>query len=122
MIGAGFVECERDALVRCHESTRPAVAPHGARLLAGVRPGHDGTCLDRQEHSHEQELPGHIVGNLIEPEETAFGTVPAATNPLDNRLRNGPAYSYCAVKIPVAPGVFNKMPYSVLREVSDVNN
>jgi hypothetical protein len=49
-----------------------------------------------------KELLDHIVRSLIEAEDPAFATVPAAANPLENRLRNGPVYSYCAKKISVA--------------------
>ena len=53
MIGAGFVERERDALVRVDlGSRRPAIAPHDARLIVGARPCHDARCLDHYEHGH----------------------------------------------------------------------
>jgi len=53
MVGAGFVERERDALVRVElGSRRPAIAPHEARRIVRVRPGHDATCLDHYVHGH----------------------------------------------------------------------
>jgi hypothetical protein len=53
----------------------------------------------RQEHGHEQDLLDHIVQNLIEAENAAFATVPAAANSLENRLRDGPVYSALNVRL-----------------------
>jgi len=53
MISAGFVERHRDALVPVERgSRRPEIAPHDAKLIVGVRPGHDAACLDHNEHGH----------------------------------------------------------------------
>jgi hypothetical protein len=40
-----------------------------------------------------RKLLAHIVRNLIEAEDPAFATVPAAAGPLEKRLRHGPVYS-----------------------------
>jgi hypothetical protein len=63
MIGARFVEHERETLVRVEGRARRAtVAPHDARLVVGIRPGHDCARLDGEEHGHDQRKTSGPAG------------------------------------------------------------
>jgi len=60
VIRTRFVERKRKTLVRVHGClSRPAVAPHDARLIVGIRPGHNCTCPDSEKHAHDRrQTPG----------------------------------------------------------------